>query len=110
MEAWWALHGKAMSEQLHPSVPFSKAEKEYLEDLTGRMPIFLRILRDATLENTTQLVAEAHAPPDLADIPPRITQLYDDVCKSEEVRKVIACITEFWEDNAKQLTVESMTT
>lgn len=118
MKALWGNHGGALSKQLHPPIPFSKAEKKYLEDLTGRMPLFLRLLGDTTPESRIQLTIEAQGPlgladivkargsPDLAEIPPRLTQIYDRVWKSDEVRTVVRHITRFWENNRTQLAVE----
>jgi hypothetical protein len=54
MEAWWAANGKTLTDQLRPSYPFLQTEQEYLEELTGKMPILLEAFAAVKVENSCE--------------------------------------------------------
>jgi hypothetical protein len=92
------MHGKALAEQLRPSTPFTPSEKEYLEDVTGRMPIFLRILAAVKLEKSSQdgdCAVSIDPPAEISGITRRLTRQYDGLRMSDELRTLIWHITGF---------------
>jgi len=107
MKAWWTANGKKLTDQLRPSDPFLQKEQEYLEELTGRLPILLRVLAAVKVKypsTGTNITMNVDASSNISDIPARLTLLYDALFKSPEVRKLIDCMTEFWTNHEKSLT------
>jgi len=108
MEAWWTMYGNALSDRLHPPTRFRGFEKETLEKLTGRLPIFLRIVGDAEVEDPAALDDDPRA---LADgMSPRITGLQDVLFDSEEANKWTQDIIQLWKNNEQQLNSQAMET
>jgi len=99
MKAWWTANGKKLTDQLRPSDPFLQAELEYLEELTGRLPILLRALAAVKVKHPSEgdnIAMNAGASSNISDIPARLTLLYDALFRSTEVQKLISCMTQFW--------------
>jgi hypothetical protein len=97
------MHGKAPAEQLRPSTPFTPSGKESLEDVTGRMPIFLRVLAAVKLEKSSQdddCAVSVDPPAEISGITRRLTRLYDGLWMST----LIWHITGFWHYHETHLT------
>jgi hypothetical protein len=107
MKAWWDANGKTLTDQLSPSDPFLQKEKEYLEELTGKMPILLEALAAVKVENSCEGddIAINDASSDTG-IPTRLTPLYDALYKSVVVRSLIHSMTKFWSEHENVLTEE----
>jgi len=107
MKAWWTANGKKLTDQLRPTDPFLQAELEYLEELTGRLPILLRALAAVKVKHPSKganITMNVDASSNISDIPARLTLLYDVLFKSDEVHKLIRCMTQFWTNHEKFLT------
>jgi len=75
MEAWWAANGKTLTDQLRPSHPFLQKEQEYLEELTGKMPILLRALAAVKVKYPStgaNIAMNVDASSNISDIPARL--------------------------------------
>ena len=84
MKAWWTANGKKLTDQLRPSDPFLQAELEYLEELTGRLPILLRALAAVKVKHPSKganITMNVDASSNISDIPARLTLLYDVLFK-----------------------------
>jgi len=106
MKAWWTANGKKLTDQLRPSEPFLQAELEYLEELTGKMPILLDALAAVKVKYPStgaNIAMNVDASSNISDIPARLTLLYDALFKSTEVRQLIDCMTEFWTNHEESL-------
>jgi len=106
MEAWWAANGKTLTDQLRPSHPFLQKEQEYLEELTGKMPILLRALAAVKVKYPStgaNIAMNVDASSNISDTPARLTLLYDALFESDEVRELIRCMTEFWTNHEESL-------
>jgi len=107
MEAWWAANGKKLTDQLLPSYQFLQKEKEYLEELTGKMPILLAELDGVKVKYPStgaNIALNVDASSNISDIPARLTLLHDLLFKSTEVRTLIRSMTQFWTDHEESLT------
>jgi hypothetical protein len=99
MNAWWAMHEKVLSERLRLPKRLEGFEKEKLEDLTGRLPIFLRLVCD------TELVYAAELDDDVSVA----ISMFEDAIY-EEANKWMDDVAEFWRNNAKRLNFQAMET
>jgi len=106
MEAWWAANGKTLTDQLRPSHPFLQEEKEYLEELTGKMPILLEALAAVKVEKSCECadIAINIDASSNTGIPTRLTPLYDALYKSVVVRTLIDDMTQFSSNHENVLT------
>ena len=107
MEAWWTANGKKLTDQLRPSDPFQQLEKDYLEELTGRMPILLQALAAVQVENSSKgadIAINVNASSNISGFPTRLTPLYNALFESAEVCMLIGCMNEFWSNQEKFLT------
>jgi hypothetical protein len=107
MTAWWTTDGKALSERLHPPTRFRRFEKEELEEVTGRLPIFLRIVRDAKLPNAAVL-DELRPLAGLGGVSVRVNELKEALFDSEEANKWTDDVAAFWYNNVKRLNFQAM--
>jgi hypothetical protein len=98
MKAWWAMHEKVLSERLRPP-RLEGFEKEKLEEWTGRLPIFLRVVCDTELAYAAELDD---------DVSVRISTF--KFALYEEANKWIDDVFDFWRNNAKRLNFQAMET
>jgi hypothetical protein len=98
MKAWWAMHENVLSERLRPP-RLEGFQKEKLEEWTGRLPIFLRVVCDTQLANAAELDD---------DVSVRISMFEDAIY--EEANKRIYDVYDFWGNNAKRLNFQTMET
>jgi hypothetical protein len=99
MKAWWAMHEKVLSERLRPPTRLKGFEKEKLEDLTGRLPIFLRVVCDTKLADPEELDDDVSVGIDMFE-----DALY------REGNGWMDDVAEFWRNNAKRLDFQAMET
>jgi len=107
MEAWWTANGKKLTDQLRPSDPFQQLEKDYLEELTGRMPILLQALAAVQVEKSSEgadIAINDDASSNISGFPTRLTPLYNALFESDEVCTLIDCMNDFWSNQEKFLT------
>jgi hypothetical protein len=62
MQKWWMLHEKDL-----PKV--DESEKEYIEDVTGRIPLLLRVLLRLGRQNFEDVKSEFLKSPELSKVP-----------------------------------------
>jgi hypothetical protein len=105
MKAWWDANGKTLTDQLSPSDPFLQEEREYLEELTGKMPILLEALAavkvGSSCEDADFAIKDASSD---SGNPTRLTPVHDALYKSVEVRTLIDHMAEFSSNHENVLT------
>jgi hypothetical protein len=112
MEAWWTANEKKLTDQLRPADslqqpdPFQQSEKDYLEELTGRMPIFLQALATVQVENSSKggdIAINVNASSNISGFPTRLTPLCNALFKSAEVCMLKVCMNDYWSNLEKLL-------